>query len=91
MNTVAHCIAQSSVRLAIARHIDVPPSELRSTHHLSRDLGLDPLDLVLVALRLEEGADVEFPIAELESVHTVDDFAELVQAWAEREGRIEGH
>src|SRR5262249_51824543 len=50
---------------------------------LQRDLGLDPLDLVLIALDLEETYRAEFPIAELELVRTVGDLSTLARAWRE--------
>jgi acyl carrier protein len=82
LSRALHHAAAHSVRLALANHLDIEPSELEPSQDLRRDLGLDPLDLVLVALRLEEGAVDEFPIAELETVRTIDDFAKLVRRWS---------
>lgn len=54
---------------------------------LLEDLGLDPLDLVLVAVRLEDldrGAG-DFPVAALEHAKTVGDLVTLVELWWQRE------
>jgi acyl carrier protein len=47
------------------------------------ELGIDPLDLVLVVLRLEDvhRGQGEFPIAALEGARTVDDLVLLVDIW----------
>jgi acyl carrier protein len=47
------------------------------------DLGLDPLDLVLFVLRLEEfaGGDDEFPLLGLDHAETVGDLVALVDLW----------
>src|SRR5262249_2429058 len=50
-----------TVRCAVAQHLDVQSTEIRSTHRFERDLGLRPLDVVLIALRLEEVENVELP------------------------------
>jgi acyl carrier protein len=50
---------------------------------LERDLDLDPLDLVLIALRIEGILRVEFPIAQLEWVRTVADITRIVRSIAE--------
>lgn len=69
------------VRRAVASHLEVPVGELYSTQSLEDDLGLDPLDLVLIALSLEEDVGVEFPVALLETVKTVGDLDSLVRSW----------
>jgi acyl carrier protein len=69
------------VRIALALHLDAPPETLAEGQHLEADLGLDALDLILVVLRLDELADAEFPVAELEHAQTVADLVDLVLAW----------
>lgn len=69
------------VRAALALHLDVEPDAISADSRLSEDLGLDPLDLVLVVLRLEEIAEAELPIAELEGVGTVRELTEVVIGW----------
>ncbi|MBX3264256.1 MAG: hypothetical protein KIS78_28155 [Labilithrix sp.] len=70
------------VCFALALHLGIDPDEVDPSHRLDEDLGLDPLDLVLVVLRLEELGDVEFPVADLEGLRTVDDLVDVVRRWA---------
>jgi acyl carrier protein len=76
------------VRQAVAQHLGIDDLEIHEDQHLEDGLGLDPLDLVLVALRLEELGQVhiaselaEFPVADLERVVTVGDLADMVGGW----------
>jgi len=70
------------VRFALALHLEVVPEVIAVDDRLNEDLGLDPLDLVLVVLRLEELAEAEFPVADLEHASTVADLVALVTRWA---------
>lgn len=70
------------VRYALALHLDIAPDAIELTDRLDDDLGLDPLDLVLIVLRLEELAVAEFPVADLEGTTTVADLVGVVAAWA---------
>jgi acyl carrier protein len=70
------------VRFALALHLSVDPERIEPEHSLEADLGLDPLDLVLVVLRLEEVEDAEFPVADLATVTTVADLVNLVRGWS---------
>jgi acyl carrier protein len=74
------------VRDALARHLHLSRDDVRSTHRLREDLGLDALDLSMIALRLERVARREFPLAVLDLVHTVDQLVSLVRAWATARG-----
>ncbi|MBS2011663.1 MAG: hypothetical protein JST00_02020 [Deltaproteobacteria bacterium] len=69
------------VRRAIAAHLEMAQDEIEAQQSLEDDLGLDPLDLVLITLRLEEDVGVEFPVALLETVKTVGDLEDLVRSW----------
>lgn len=69
------------VCFALALHLESDPREIEESDRLEHDLGLDPLDLVLVVLRLEELGDAEFPVADLEGIRTVGDLTALVRVW----------
>lgn len=71
------------VRFAIALHTEIPPEAIEELDRLDRDLGLAPLDLVQVALHLEELGDSEFPVADLEGASSVGDFVDIVRAWCD--------
>ena len=68
------------VRTVIALHMRVGPATITCRSHLQRDLELDPLDLVLIALRIEDIKGIEFPIAELEGAQTVADLTKIVRS-----------
>src|SRR3954465_10953233 len=70
------------VRVALGLYLDRNPADIDPNAELERDLGLERLDLVLIAFRLEEFAHVEFSISDLEGVVTVGDFEALVREWA---------
>jgi acyl carrier protein len=74
--------ADETVREVIAAHLEIPLARVQPGQHLERDLDLHPLDVVLVALKLEEEAHVRFEGDELETVATVHDLALLVDAAA---------
>lgn len=73
----------SIVRRALARHLSVPVHGVTPSDDLERDLGLKPLDLAIITLRLEAdaGAWSEFPMARLEGVQSVAQLAEVVAGW----------
>ena len=75
MNDLHHDL----VSLIISRHLDIEPRRFDPTCRLDADLGLDPLDLVLIALRVEDLVEIDFPIAALEFVSTVDELASVVR------------
>lgn len=77
------------VRFALALHLEIVPDAIVESDSLTEDLGLDPLDLVLVVLRLEELAEAEFPVASLEHAHTVADLVALVRGWVDQHRRDE--
>jgi len=67
-----------TVRCAVAQHLDIGSGEVRPAHRFE-DLGLHPLDVVQIALRLEEVENVELPIDELDAVHKVADLTALLR------------
>lgn len=71
------------VRHTLAAHLDVAPEAIAEAMDLDDDLGLDALDLVLIALALEERVGAEFPLALLESVTSVRQLSSLVGTWIE--------
>jgi acyl carrier protein len=59
------------VRESLARHLDRDESTIRPSQRLDEDLDLTPLELVLVALDVEEIEDVTIPLEQLEAARTV--------------------
>lgn len=63
---------------ALARHLKVAPTQLAATQRLAQDWGLRPLDLVTVALELEDVEAIDFPIAGLHTARTIGDLVVLL-------------
>jgi acyl carrier protein len=78
--------AEDRVQRVVARHLGVPPEDIAPSARVEGDLGLDPLDLVLIGLRLEELEEREFPVAQLEAVVTVSDLTAIVTQMREGNG-----
>ncbi|HEX4473652.1 MAG TPA: hypothetical protein VH142_01170, partial [Polyangiaceae bacterium] len=67
---------------ALADHLGWPEGQIHPALELRRDLNLLPLDLVLIALRLEDVASMHFPAERLDSVATVSDLVRLLRTSA---------
>ena len=76
------------VRQAIARHLAMPASCIEPSQRLREDLGLFPLDLVLVTLSLEEVSNARFPVERLDTVYTVEELTAFL--WSCRYPRQSG-
>jgi acyl carrier protein len=72
--------ADEIVRTIIAHRMQVAPASIDRRSDLQYDLGLSPLDLVLIALRAEEMTGIEFPIGRLEGVRIVADLTGIVRS-----------
>jgi acyl carrier protein len=70
----------------VASHLEVEVESIDDADGLD-ELGLDPLDLVLVVLKIEDlcGGDGDFPLAELSKARTVADFVALVDSWLQED------
>ena len=67
------------VRRTVARHAGVDHVDVDALQHLQRDLHLQPLDIVLIVLAIEDAERIELPIAHLESNSTVGGLMTLVR------------
>jgi acyl carrier protein len=59
------------VRTTLARHAGCPATALHPGHSLEHDLDLTPLELVLIAVEIEEAVGIRIPVEGLASVQTV--------------------
>lgn len=64
----------------LARHSDYDARAIRSSWTLEHDLALTPLDLVLVAVEVEEQKGVKLPIEDLANATTVGDLVSFARA-----------
>ncbi len=78
------------VRSAVAQHLDIEPSLVRSWHRFERDLGLHPLDVILIALELEEIEEVELPIDHLDELRTVAELTVLLRSMVRKNSAEHG-
>jgi len=61
------------VRSTIARHVGCPSRALHPRQRLERDLDLTPLELVLIAIEIEEAFGIGISIEGLAGVGTLGD------------------
>jgi hypothetical protein len=82
----------SSVVLhVLAHHAKRPIATLRRWHALDRDLDMTPLEIVLVALEIEDILDVDLDVDGLDRARTVGELANLLSqevARAQRTPRL---
>ncbi len=73
---------QALVHQLLASRLRIAAASIQDTDRFD-DLGLGPLDLVLVVLRLDrlDRGDGEFPLYALEHATTVGDLVDLVELW----------
>jgi hypothetical protein len=74
---------KSQVGMALARYLGMPPGESFARAELQRDLGLEPLDVVLFVLAFEESDGEAFRFEELEHVLTAGELVATVSGWLE--------
>jgi acyl carrier protein len=82
---------QSEVRASLARYLGVDPSKIRAAHRLEEDLGVTPLELVLVALDVEEREHVTLPFDQLARVYTVEELLSFFVRNVTRKRRLRLH
>ena len=78
--------SQALVHDLLASHLQVETESIEDTDGLV-EIGLDPLDLVLVVLKMEElcGGDYAFPLAALAEARTVGELVALVDLWLQED------
>jgi acyl carrier protein len=77
---------QALVHRLLASRLRVDEASIKDTDRFD-DLGLGPLDIVLVVLQLDrlDRGDGEFPVLALEHATTVGDLVDLVELWLQCE------
>jgi acyl carrier protein len=68
----------SVVRSVLARHAGVRPGSVRAWQTLEKDLGLDPLEMILVGLDIEQAFGLELCTDGFSSLETVGDVFSFV-------------
>jgi acyl carrier protein len=70
----------SQLRAVMQSEFGVPPELIQPTAHLVDDLDLDSIDLVDLAVSLEESIGITLAEEELKSVRTVQDTIDAIHA-----------
>ena len=66
------------VRNRLAELVEIDPGQIKEETRLEEDLEADSLDLVELAMALEEELGLEIPDEELEGIRTVADAVEFI-------------
>jgi acyl carrier protein len=74
--------AQALVHHLVAAQLHIEATAIEDAQTFD-ELGLDPLDLVLVVIRLDhlDRGDGNFPVAALDDAKTIRDLVALVDVW----------
>jgi len=70
----------SQLRAAMKAEFDIAPERIQLATHLIDDLDLDSIDLVDLAVTIEESVGTKLGKGELESVRTVQDAVDVMHA-----------
>jgi hypothetical protein len=84
---------RSEVEISLAHYLGVAPGSWLGGRELHKDLGLEPLDVVLFVLDLEdsqgESQGLTFPFEQLEQTRTAGELITTVASWLEDYDRNE--
>jgi acyl carrier protein len=69
-----------SVKKVIQQQLGIPPDSIVPAANLIDDLGADSLDSVELVMAFEEAFDMQIPDTLAETLHTVQDLIDLVNA-----------
>lgn len=69
----------SELRKTMEEMFEVPPGDVKPESHLIDDLGLDSIDAIDMAVRLQEMTGTSVEEAALKELRTVDDVVGLVE------------
>ena len=80
---------RSQVTDALTHYLGLGKQDPLPSLELRRDLGFEPLDLVLFVLAFEEAEGLVFPFESLEEVTRVGELVDIVAAWLDDYDRRE--
>lgn len=69
---------ESKIKEIIAEQLGINEDDISAESSLSDDLGADSLDIVEIAMALEEEFEVEISDADIDNIDTVKDFTSFV-------------
>lgn len=71
------------LREVICRFVDIDPETLTEDTNIRTELGLNSLELVNIAVAIEDEFDVEIPDREVVHLETLGDAAKLIEKYME--------
>ncbi|MDD6012465.1 MAG: acyl carrier protein [Oscillospiraceae bacterium] len=69
------------IREIICRFVDIEPESLTEDTNIRSDLGLNSLELINVAVAIEEEFDVEIPDREVANIETLGDAIAVIEKY----------
>ena len=69
---------ESKIKEIIAEQLGINEDDISAESSLTDDLGADSLDIVEIAMALEEEFEVEISDADIDHIETVKDFAGFI-------------
>ena len=72
------------IRKIICEFIDIAPEEINEYTDIRADLALNSLELVNLAVEVEEEFDVTIPDKEAMGIHTVGDIMDIVKKYQKK-------
>ena len=69
------------IREIICQFVDIAPEDITPETNIRRELGLNSLELINLALKIEEEFDVEIPDREAMELETVADAVRIIEEY----------
>lgn len=69
------------LREIICRFVDIDPNSLTEDTNIRTELGLNSLELVNIAVAIEDEFDIEIPDREAINIETLGDAAKLIEKY----------
>lgn len=69
------------LREIICRFVDIDPNSLTENTNIRTELGLNSLELVNIAVAIEDEFDIEIPDREVVNIETLGDAAKLIEKY----------
>lgn len=69
------------VRDVICRFVDIDPATLTEDTNIRSDLGLNSLELINIAVAIEDEFDLEIPDREVANIETLGDAVKIIEKY----------
>ncbi len=72
-----------TLREVICRYVDIDPATLTEDTNIRSELGLNSLELINIAVAIEDEFDVEIPDREVSNIETLGDAIKIIEKYIE--------